>query len=79
MKKEVILANGTIFITGDKTTCEIIVTPETPDTIAAAIDELREEGIRTTTAQIIGNFAIDLTGDTSLADIRNVLSGEVIE
>ena len=73
------MANGTIYLTSDKTTCEIIVNPEKPEAIEAAIEEFQEEGIRTTTAQILGNFAIDLTGEQSLADIRKVISGEVIE
>jgi hypothetical protein len=64
---------------GNRQSCEIIVIPETLENIAAAVEACNEEGIRTTTAKVIGNFAIDLTEDQSLADVRKVISGEVIE
>ena len=73
------MANGTIYLTNDKQTIEVIVTPETLENIEAAKEECLEEGIRITTAQIIGNFAITLTDEISIADVRKVINGEIVE
>jgi hypothetical protein len=68
-----------MYLTNNKETCEVVVQPETPENIQKAIEECTESGIKPQTAQHIGNFAIDLSGDLSIADVRSVINGQVIE
>ena len=70
------MAFGTIYLTNQET-CEIIVSPETPETIVAAREELEEAGIKPRTAEYIGNFAIDLTVAT-LPEVQKVILGAVV-
>ena len=53
--------------------------PETLENIEAAKEECLKEGIHITKAQIIGNFAITLTDEISIADVRKVINGEIVE
>jgi len=73
------VAFGTLYLTKNKEMCEVIVQPETLENIQKAIEECADSGIKLQTAHQIGNFAIDLTGNHSLSDVKNVINGPVVE
>ena len=73
------MAFGTLYLTNNNDMCEVVVQPETAENIQKAIEECADSGIKLQTAHQIGNFAIDLTGSHSLADVKSVINGPVVE
>ncbi len=74
------MLHGTIFETGEQL-FEVVVQPETPERIIQARNEVIESGLNVVErpyGNLVGNFAIRMTDEQTVQDIKAVIIGEVI-
>ncbi len=70
---------GTIYVSKNNSSCEIVVFPETADTIERTTEAIREAGFLVEAeAPYIGNIAIHFSEDKTLQDLQGIITGEII-